>query len=448
MATPKSDEIRDRAFEAISGLVRTLGRTLEVDEVVRRALLTVTGQFLTRRSAFYLWDGKEQRFASAGSLGLRVDVVPETMEVDPAAFQTADGDDVLRPLDVVPGLPESVHEQFEFLAAIDDGEDLIGVLFLGGPVVDRMFEDQDRQLLQAMGMIIGTTLARSMAFQELTEAKRRSEEAERVRREILDHVSHEFNTPLMVLRNCVDLIPLSDEAEVGDLVSMMGPAQQRLEYLVRSVLRAAMGDEYTGSSHEPVEQVQAWLQDLVDKESPTGEAQIRFCGLGSVGDVLADAATVHTMVGALVENAWKFQPDDRPWVVVLAYPATQEWWERQPHVQRLAWYQEAMERQAGDLTGGIALDAGDPPPSDDASDVLVLEVVDPGDGIPADQLDLVFQPFSQASNSATRGIRGAGVGLPSVRRTARGMGGDLLVRSEEGTGSVFAILLPLEASDV
>ncbi len=81
-----------------------------------------------------------------------------------------------------------------------------------------------------------------------------------------------------------------------------------------------------------------------------------------------------------------------------------------------------------------------PHPDDDA--VLVMEVIDAGIGIPPHDQDMVFEPFYQASNSPTRGVKGVGLGLASCRRMARDMGADMVLRSVEGQGSLFAILLP------
>ena len=81
-----------------------------------------------------------------------------------------------------------------------------------------------------------------------------------------------------------------------------------------------------------------------------------------------------------------------------------------------------------------------PFPDDDA--VVVVEVIDSGIGVPAADLHSIFEPFCQASNSPTRGIRGGGMGLASARRVIQDTGGTVTVRSTEGEGSVFALILP------
>lgn len=71
-----------------------------------------------------------------------------------------------------------------------------------------------------------------------------------------------------------------------------------------------------------------------------------------------------------------------------------------------------------------------------------LEVEDTGPGIPGDQRDAIFDPFSQLDQSTARAHGGTGLGLTISRRLVMLMGGEIRLRSELGAGSTFTVILP------
>ena len=75
-------------------------------------------------------------------------------------------------------------------------------------------------------------------------------------------------------------------------------------------------------------------------------------------------------------------------------------------------------------------------------DMTAFDVRDTGPGMSEETLKSLFQPFTQADQSATRQYQGAGLGLSITRRLARMMRGDVAVRSKLGRGSVFTLYLP------
>ena len=92
--------------------------------------------------------------------------------------------------------------------------------------------------------------------------------------------------------------------------------------------------------------------------------------------------------------------------------------------------------------------------SDEDSTVLVttradegsvdISVVDQGIGIPADELDRIFERFYRVDPARHRSTGGTGLGLSIVKHVAATHGGDVRVWSIEGQGSTFTLSLPRE----
>ena len=78
-------------------------------------------------------------------------------------------------------------------------------------------------------------------------------------------------------------------------------------------------------------------------------------------------------------------------------------------------------------------------------DELLFAVEDTGIGIPRDKLDVIFGAFSQADEETTRRFGGTGLGLAITRHFCDMLGGDIVVTSEIGAGSTFALRLPAQA---
>jgi len=76
-------------------------------------------------------------------------------------------------------------------------------------------------------------------------------------------------------------------------------------------------------------------------------------------------------------------------------------------------------------------------------DDAVVSVRDQGQGIPANELDKLFKPFTKTSVRSTAGEESTGLGLAIVRKIVEGQGGRVRVESEVGRGSVFSFTLPL-----
>jgi len=73
------------------------------------------------------------------------------------------------------------------------------------------------------------------------------------------------------------------------------------------------------------------------------------------------------------------------------------------------------------------------------ADVVMLEVIDTGVGIPEDEIDRIFERLYQVDGSTTRRFGGTGLGLAVVKEIVAYYGGEISVRSKLGEGSAFSV---------
>ncbi len=80
-------------------------------------------------------------------------------------------------------------------------------------------------------------------------------------------------------------------------------------------------------------------------------------------------------------------------------------------------------------------------------DIAEISVVDHGIGIPAADIHRVFERFYRVDQARSRSTGGTGLGLSIARHVATSHRGDVVVESQEGSGSIFTLRLPLAATD-
>lgn len=71
-----------------------------------------------------------------------------------------------------------------------------------------------------------------------------------------------------------------------------------------------------------------------------------------------------------------------------------------------------------------------------------ISISDNGPGIPAEELDYIFEDFYRGRNVEQHNIAGAGLGLPIAQVIIKAHGGRITARSAPGRGSTFTVWLP------
>jgi len=286
-------------------------------------------------------------------------------------------------------------------------------------------EGPETRVLHVSAVRVGDGLA--IASVDVTDRVRALEAAERAREEaarerdvasaanqakaqFLAAMSHELRTPLNAIGGYVQLIDLGLHGPVtGEQQAALGRvtrAQQHLLGLINDILNYAKLEsgrvEYAVDALD-VRDVVAEVTPLVEPQLATRELGFDVVFPGVLPAVWADREKLRQVLLNLLSNAAKFtEPGGR----VLVDVATRD-------------------------TG-----AGGGRP-----DLVFVRVTDTGVGVPRDKQESIFEPFVQVRATVGRLHEGTGLGLAISRDLARGMGGDLRVRSAPGLGSTFTLAL-------
>jgi len=227
--------------------------------------------------------------------------------------------------------------------------------------------------------------------------------SERLKREFVATVSHELRTPLTAIKGALELVQSgvmgAYPAEVGQLLDMAAQNADALSRLINDLLdveRLAQGKLSLSASVQPllplVEQARSLAQPLLREKALTLAVNTEDPGL----HVRVDGDRLVQVFKNLLSNAIKFSPVDGRISVDIS--------RRQDHVR--------------------------------------ISVSDEGEGIPADFMPRLFQPFTQADGSDQRAAGGSGLGLAISQGLIERMGGRIHAESEPGQGATFIIELP------
>jgi signal transduction histidine kinase len=268
----------------------------------------------------------------------------------------------------------------------------------------RQLEHQTREARELAHELALTNQELLSAMSEARTAWQAADAANRSKAEFLAVMSHELRTPLNSIGGYVDLLemdlrgPLTD-SQKSDL-RRIKRSQQHLLRLINDILNFTRL-EATEVKYEIIDvPVRALLADLEAVVSSLAAAKdLEYaCDVPPTGVFTrTDPDKLRQILINLLSNAVKFTPSG----------------------------------------GRIKISCAT------HGDTVSISVEDTGPGIPPDKIDAVFEPFVQLERGLTRTTEGTGLGLPISRGLARGMGAEIILKSEVGKGSTFTLVLPL-----
>jgi PAS domain S-box-containing protein len=236
-------------------------------------------------------------------------------------------------------------------------------------------------------------------------SQRDAEEANLAKTRFLATMSHELRTPLNAIGGYVDLMqlglrgPLTPEQHAD--LERIRQNRMTLQRLVEDVLGFAKLESGRTEYYPSDWTVKSLLQDLQTFFPTLLDRKQLTYRVGECPDMVAraDRDKVQQILVNLISNAVKFTDHGE---IALGCELRDPW--------------------------------------------VAIGVSDTGRGIPAEHLEQIFEPFVQVDADLTRIAAGTGLGLAISRQLARGMGGDISVKSEPGKGSTFTLLVPRSRS--
>lgn len=245
---------------------------------------------------------------------------------------------------------------------------------------------------------------------ELTEAKDRAEEMNRLKSSFLANMSHELRTPMIGVLGYSEIIydgGFNEEVtEYGKLIHKSGKRLLDTLNLILDMSRLEAGKLDI-------------KKETVDLVKITSEAVENFAGIAERNGlyinfepeyhylkIISDERLLNSIVNNLINNAVKYTH-----------------------------------------TGGVTVQISAIEKTEPGKKMIRISVEDTGIGIAPENHEMIFDEFRQVSEGTDRGYEGTGLGLSITRKFVEKLGGAISLKSEQGRGSVFHVFLPADVTD-
>jgi len=235
-----------------------------------------------------------------------------------------------------------------------------------------------------------------VVFHDLTEIRK----TERMRRDFVANVSHEFKTPLTAIRGYTETLlggALQDPKIATEFLHIVERNARHLESLVSDLLTLARLEAELPASFDTVSVKSLVDEQLSQRQSAIAERNLRVTNDCPDIELYADRSRLGTAVSNLIDNAVYYN------------------------------------RPSGEIRVSGVQENGS----------FHLSIADTGEGIPPPDLQRIFERFYRVDKARSRDRGGTGLGLSIVKHAVESQGGSITVSSKLGSGSQFNIRLPI-----
>ncbi len=289
-----------------------------------------------------------------------------------------------------------------------------GIVSCGDKRTNKEYSAEDLRLLGTLADQLALSLENGKLYEETVKAydeaaalNRRLIEMDRVKKQFVANICHELRTPVSTIIGYGEI--LRDENFKGDARSILNRLVnngQELSQLMDDLMNfARMETNAESARFETIklQEILAGLEMMTRRLIRQRPIEFHQHMEASIDAIESDAQKLQQILVQLITNALKF-----------------------------------TEKGKIDLTLRIVNENGDK--------FLEIAVADTGIGIKNEDQELIFDDFRQLDGSSSRTYGGTGLGLGLCRRLATALGGAIRVSSEIGVGSVFSLILPVNAA--